>query len=121
MGVRFSNSYHSDALERALDFIMKNQDEFTRPADAWRSHLVLIQPPTAELAAEAAAWVSEIQASAKRAGGTEARAGRRTSPRTVPNPATSDPRATAITANGSFEFAKSVDHRSGFPNGPWSR
>ena len=70
-GVGFSNSYHSDALARALDFIMKNQDQFTRPVDAWRPHLVLIQPPTADQAAEAGAWMTGIEAPVKRAGGTE--------------------------------------------------
>jgi len=39
-GIRFVNKYHSDPLTQALDFIMMNQDQFTRPADAsvmgWR-------------------------------------------------------------------------------------
>ncbi len=71
-GVLFSNSYHCDALARALDLIMKNQEQFTHPDDAWRAHLVLIQPPTPELAAEAAAWMAETEATASNGTGGEA-------------------------------------------------
>lgn len=60
VGLRFSNSHHSDALAKALNFIMKNQDEFTRPGDSGRAHLVRIQPPAADLITEAATWMEEI-------------------------------------------------------------
>ena len=33
-GVRFRNSYYSEKLTEALDFIMRNQDQFLRSADA---------------------------------------------------------------------------------------
>jgi len=59
-GVRFGNGHGSDKLAQALDFIMKNQDQFTRPADAGRNGLVLIYPPAGELRAEAAAWIGEV-------------------------------------------------------------
>lgn len=45
-GVRFTKGYHSDGLGQTLDFIMKNQDQFTRPLDACRHGFVLIYPPT---------------------------------------------------------------------------
>ena len=45
-GVRFRNGYHSDKLGQTLDFIVKNQDQFTRRADACRDGLILIDPPT---------------------------------------------------------------------------
>lgn len=45
-GVRFTNGYHSDGLGQTLDFVMKNQDQFTRAVDACRHGFVLIYPPT---------------------------------------------------------------------------
>ncbi len=47
-GVRFTNGYHSDTLSQTLDFIMKNQDKFTRRADACLNGLVLIYPPAGD-------------------------------------------------------------------------
>ncbi len=113
-GARFTNNYHSNALAQALDFIVKNQDRFTHP-DTARPHLVLIQPPTPELTAEATAWMagSEVAVS-NRAGGSKANA-RRSNPRRGPNGAASMP---LLPRNGSAEVA---DNRSGFPNGPWCR
>jgi hypothetical protein len=52
-GVRFANGYHSDGLGQALNFMMKNQDKFTRPADACRHGFVLIYPPTMNESIEA--------------------------------------------------------------------
>ena len=63
-GARFANEYRSDQLARSLDFIMKNQDQFPRPADASRSGIVLINPPTGEDRAEAATWMSKVQSRA---------------------------------------------------------
>jgi hypothetical protein len=57
-GVRFRNSFHSDHLGQALDFILVNQDQFTRPADACRDGLALIYPPTEDDRTEAATWMS---------------------------------------------------------------
>lgn len=56
-GVRFTNAYHSDGLGQALDFIMKNQDQFTRPADACRHGFVLIHPPTEDERIETSNWM----------------------------------------------------------------
>jgi len=58
-GVHFTNGYHSDGLGQALDFIMKNQDQFARPSDACRDGLVLIHPPTGDQRAEATTWRAE--------------------------------------------------------------
>jgi hypothetical protein len=56
----FKNGYGSDGLAATLGFIMKNQDQFTRPADAGRNGLVLITPPTGEERTEAASWAGRI-------------------------------------------------------------
>ena len=113
-GARFTNSYHSNALAQALDFIVKNQDQFTHP-DAGRPHMVLIQPPTPELAAEAAAWMAGNEAAASnRASGARATP-RRRSPRPGPNGVAFRPRLPGNSSGGV------VDNRSGFPNGPWCR
>lgn len=92
MGVRFTNDYHSNALAQALDFIMKNQEQLTRPDDAWRPHLVLIQPPTPELAAEATAWMAGTRAAASNRVRPKADAPR-TAPRSGPNRAVFSPSA----------------------------
>jgi hypothetical protein len=60
-GVRFSSGHSSNQLAETLDFIMKNQDQFTRPVDACRDGLVLIYPPTGEERTEAATWLREVQ------------------------------------------------------------
>src|SRR5690242_17919393 len=60
-GVRFTNGYYSDGLGQTLDFIMKNQDQFTRCADACRDGLVLIYPPTRDERTEAVTWIRGIR------------------------------------------------------------
>jgi hypothetical protein len=42
--VRFRNGHCSDQLAQTLDLIMKNQDQFTHPADASRNGMVLDPP-----------------------------------------------------------------------------
>ncbi len=59
VGVRFTNGHYSDKLAQTLDFIMKNQDQFTRRADACRDGLVLIYSPTGDERTEAATWRGE--------------------------------------------------------------
>ena len=59
-GVRFSNSFHSDQLGQALDFILMNQGQFTRRADACPDGLALIYPPTGDERTEAATWLSGV-------------------------------------------------------------
>jgi len=48
-------------LAANLDFIMKNQGQFTRAADAGRHGLVLLYPPDAKDRAEAATWMKRAQ------------------------------------------------------------
>jgi hypothetical protein len=49
-------------LAQSLLFVLKNQDEFTRPANAGRHGLVLIYPPDADDRIEAATWMKGVQA-----------------------------------------------------------
>jgi hypothetical protein len=67
-GVRFSNGHHSDQLAQALDFIMMNQDQFTRRATACRDGLVLISEPTADELGEAASRMSGMAGAATNSG-----------------------------------------------------
>jgi hypothetical protein len=69
-GIRFRNGRHSDKLAQTLDFIMKNQERFTRPADACRDGLVLIYPPTEGERTEAARWMREVHAAGTNFGGS---------------------------------------------------
>jgi len=62
IGARFGNRYSSDVLAQALLFVMKNQGQFTRPADAGRHGLVLIYPPDGDDRIEAATWMKGVQA-----------------------------------------------------------
>ena len=68
-GIRFRNGHHSDQLAQALDFIMKNQDQFSRPRDAFRDGLVLIDPPTEGERTEAANRMREFHGTAANFGG----------------------------------------------------
>ena len=61
-GVCFKNGHVSDRLADTLGFIMKNQDQFTRPADAGRG-LVLIDPPAVAERREAATWMNQVRGS----------------------------------------------------------
>jgi hypothetical protein len=63
-GIRFRNGCHSDRLAQGLNFIMKNQERFTRPADACPDGLVLIQPPNEGERTEAARWMGQVPAAA---------------------------------------------------------
>ena len=65
-GVRFRDKHHSDYLVEMLDFIMKNQDQFTRRPDACHDGLVLIYPPTGDERKEAAAWMRRVRDTASR-------------------------------------------------------
>ena len=68
-GVRFTNGFHSDGLGQTLDFVMKDQDQFTRPVDACRDGLVLVYPPTEAERREASNWTGEVQGTATNFGG----------------------------------------------------
>ena len=61
-GACFGNRYSSDKLAASLGFIMKNQGQFTRPADAGRHGLVLIHAPNANDRKEAATWMKAARA-----------------------------------------------------------
>jgi hypothetical protein len=61
-GACFGNGHSSDKLAATLDFIMKNQGQFTRPADAGRHGLVLIYPPDGDDRIDAATWMKRVQA-----------------------------------------------------------
>ena len=63
-GVRFRNKHYSDQLAQTLGFIMKNQDQFTRPADACRDGLVLIYPPTEGERTEGGTWMRGLHGAA---------------------------------------------------------
>jgi hypothetical protein len=63
-GIRFRNGHHSDELAQSLDFIMKNQERFMRPADACRDGLVLIYPPTEGERTEAGTWMRGLHSAA---------------------------------------------------------
>ena len=63
-GIRFNNKFESHQLVLALDFILMNQDQFTRPGDACRDGLALVHPPTGDERTEAAAWMSGVHGAA---------------------------------------------------------
>ena len=63
-GIRFRNGHCSDQLAQSLDFIMKNQEQFTRLAVARGDGLVFIDPPTEDELIEAARWMGEVRAAA---------------------------------------------------------
>ena len=54
--VHFANSYHSRKLADTLDFVMRNQNRFTRPADRSIHGLVQIDCPSPKDRSDAAAW-----------------------------------------------------------------
>jgi hypothetical protein len=59
-GITFANGFNSEILAQTLEFIMKHQDQFTRPPDAGRHGLILINPPTGEECTEAATWMKGV-------------------------------------------------------------
>ena len=59
-GIRFSNGFHSEQLGQTLDFILMNQGQFTRRADACSDGLALIYPPTGDECTEAATWMRGV-------------------------------------------------------------
>jgi hypothetical protein len=48
----------------ALDFILMNQDPFTRPTDACPEGLALVYPPSGDERTEAATWMSGVHGAA---------------------------------------------------------
>ena len=60
-GACFGNRHSSGKLAETLDFIMKNQGQFARPADAGRHGLVLIYTPDGDDRIEAATWIRGVR------------------------------------------------------------
>jgi hypothetical protein len=60
-GLCFKDGRELPKLAEALGFIMKNQNRFTRPADASDHGLILIDQPTEEERREAASWMSQVR------------------------------------------------------------
>jgi hypothetical protein len=63
-GIRFNGKFQSAPLGLALDFILMNQDQFTRPADAFPEGLALVFPPTADELTKASTWMSGVHGAA---------------------------------------------------------
>ena len=63
-GTRFNNQFHSHQLGLALDFILMNQGQFTRRADACRDGLALIYPPTGDELTEATTYMGGVHGAA---------------------------------------------------------
>ena len=63
-GICFNNKFHSQQLGLALDFILMNQDQFTRPAGACPEGLALIYPPTGDELTEATTWMGGVHGAA---------------------------------------------------------
>jgi hypothetical protein len=63
-GISFNGKFQSQQLGQALDFILMNQDQFTRPADACPEGLALIYPPTGDELTEATAWLGGVHGTA---------------------------------------------------------
>jgi len=63
-GICFNGKIQSQQLGLALDFILMNQDQFTRPADACPAGLALVSPPTGGELTEAATWMSGVHGAA---------------------------------------------------------
>jgi hypothetical protein len=59
--VHFANSYHSKMLSKDLDFIMQNQDRFTRPADRSIHGWVQIDCPSEADRIDAATWSRTVR------------------------------------------------------------
>ena len=55
-GIQFAKPYASETLAEALEFIMRNQSQFTRPAGRSVSGLVQVAAPSPEDRASAADW-----------------------------------------------------------------
>jgi hypothetical protein len=63
-GISFKNDFSSPRLGLALDFILMNQNKFTRPADACPEGLTLVYPLTADELTEATTWMAGVHGAA---------------------------------------------------------
>ncbi len=67
--MRFANGYYSKDLGENLNFILNNQNNFSRRADACRDGLVMIHPPTDGELSEAAHFLRGAGATTMNLGG----------------------------------------------------
>ena len=63
-GIRLNGRFQSPQLGVALDFILMNQDQFTRPADACPEGWALVIPPTADELDKATTWMGGVHGAA---------------------------------------------------------
>ena len=70
--MRFENGYYSDQLALTVEFIMNNQGQFTRPADAGLHGSVQIHPPDADDRTKATTWIKVVRALESERGSGEA-------------------------------------------------
>jgi hypothetical protein len=59
-GIAFKKEFNSPRLGLALDFILMNQNQFTRAADACPDALALVYPPSADELTEATTWMAGV-------------------------------------------------------------
>ena len=59
-GICFTSDFSSRAMGLALDFVLMNQGQFTRPSDACAEGLALVNPPSGDQRAEASAWMGGV-------------------------------------------------------------
>lgn len=59
--MQFANSYHSDTLANSLDFIMRNQSSFTRPADHSVHGFIQIETPNEKDRERAELWLASTR------------------------------------------------------------
>lgn len=64
-GIRFRDRHYSGQLAESLGFIIKNQDQYLRSADACHEGQVLIHPPSEAERSEAAAWMRTVRSTAR--------------------------------------------------------
>jgi hypothetical protein len=59
--IHFANSCHSKKLADTLDFVIKNQNRFTRPADRSIHGVVQIDCPSEDQRSEGATWSQAVR------------------------------------------------------------
>lgn len=70
-GARFANGHRSERLAHALQFILKNQDRFTKANERSRRR-ILVYPPTVDEHVEAVAWMRGLPGAGLAVGGDAA-------------------------------------------------
>lgn len=70
-GISFKRNLTFPRLALALDFILMNQDQFTRSADACPEGLTVVYPPSAIEFTEATTWMAGVHGIPKNVSPTE--------------------------------------------------